>query len=306
MRKQLIEHDDRVSIVRQCALLNINRSGLYYEPEEANNEDFIIVNEIREIHEEHTFLGYRKVHDKLCRRGYMHNIKKTQRLMQLIGLRAIYPQPKTSIRNHEHRVYKYLLKNLKIDHPNHVWATDITYIKLRHGFIYLVCIIDIFSRKIMGWFVSTFLDTPPCIEAYKMATKHYKPEILNSDQGCQFTSEMWVTQVEQDGIRISMDGKGRWADNIYIERFWRSLKYEAIFLNCLENVEQTKKVIADYIDFYNNERPHQALGYKTPNEAFNEGIRAVDNDSVLFDFPLNYDHLRVNNYAQTMGVKMGV
>lgn len=223
--------------------------------------------------------------------------------MRLIGLKAIAPYKKTSIRNQAHEAYPYLLKDLIIDRPNQVWATDITYIKIKKGFIYLVCIIDVFSRKIMGWAVSMFLDTQSCLEAYDMARKHGKPEILNSDQGCQFTSGAWTKCLEQDGVKISMDGKRRWVDNVIIERLWRTIKYEAVFLSCYENVAQAKNSLATYIIFYNEERPHQALKYKTPNEVFSEAISVIYKDKPLFDIS---KFLTVNNYPQTMEANMGV
>jgi len=265
--------------------------------------------EIKDIYEQHPFYGYRKIHNILGRRGFKFNIKKVRRLMRFIGLKAVGPYKKTSIRNQEHKIYSYLLKNLTIERPNQAWKTDITYIKIRNGFIYLVCIIDVFSRSIMGWAVSIFLDTEPCIEAYEMATINYKPEILNSDQGCQFTSEMWTKRLELDRVKISMDGKGRWADNIIIERFWRSLKYESVFLTHFESVDEAKKYLAAYIDFYNNERPHQALKYKTPNEVFNEAMGLIDNKTQLinpsFLFTCN-NHLVANSFSQKMEVQMGV
>jgi len=290
-------------------MLKLNRSSLYYRPKNAFGEDVIVMNDIKEIYEQRPFYGYRRIHNMLGRRGFQCNIKKVRRLMQLIGLKAVGPYKKTSIRNQAHKVYPYLLKGLAIDHPNKVWKTDITYIKIKSGFIYLVCIIDVFSRKIMGWAVSVFLDTQPCIDAYEMACRHNKPEILNSDQGCQFTSDTWTKRLELDGIKISMDGKGRWADNIIIERFWRSIKYEVIFLSSFENVDQAKKCIATYIDFYNKERPHQALKYKTPDEVFSEAMGFTDRDiqvSNLLELSIHSNHLMVNKHNQTMGVKMGV
>lgn len=233
------------------------------------NEDVELMNVIRDIYKQYPFYGYRRVHVELLKMGYLLNKKKTQRLMQLTGLRAIYPQKKTTIRNKDHAVYPYLLKGLSIDRPNQAWATDITYIKMPIGFVYLVALIDIFSRRIMGWSLSTFLDTRPCIEALENAFElGYTPEIINSDQGCQFTSNDWIEQLKQHNIAISMDGKGRWADNIYIERFWRSIKYEAIYLNSFENVSQVRTALKEYILFYNEKRPHQALNYRTPNEMF--------------------------------------
>jgi putative transposase len=303
-----IEHDGSVSVAQQCELLKLNRSSVYYKPEQNSNDDVAVMNEIKDIYEQYPFYGYRKIHNILCRKGLIHNIKKIRRLMHFAGIKAVAPYKKTSIRNQAHKIYPYLLNGLKIDRPNYVWKTDITYIKIKGGFVYLVCIIDVFSRKIMGWAVSIFLDTQVCIEALDMALLNYKPEILNSDQGCQFTSDAWVKHLEQNGIKISMDGKGRWADNIIIERFWRSCKYEAVFLSCFETVDELKKGLKSYIHFYNNERPHQALNYKTPNEVFSEAIDTVNkNISTInpLDLSIVFDYLMVKNYTENMGVNMG-
>ena len=226
------------------------------------------MNEIREIYQETLFYGYRRVHAVLDIKGYAHNRKKTQRLMGLTGLQAIYPRKRTTINNPEHVKYPYLLKGLEIKSVNQVWAVDITYIKLRHGFGYLVCLIDIFSRRIMGWAFSPFLDTQLCLDAFNGTRQHAKPEIINSDQGCQFTSRQWIEALSADSIKISMDGKGRWADNVYIERLWRSIKYEAVYLHSFDTMQQAREALARYIAFYNQQRPHQSLGYKTPDYVY--------------------------------------
>lgn len=282
-RKQWIEHNGKLSINRQCELLKLNRSSLYYKPKPNDDRDMIIMNEIRNEYERHPFYGYRKIHRALIEKNFIINIKKTQRLMSLTGLCAVAPYKKTSIPNKEHKVYPYLLKHLIIDHPNQVWKTDITYIKIRGGFIYLVCIIDVFSRKIMGLALSPYLDTEVCLAALEMALKYGKPEILNSDQGCQFTSEKWIKILEENGIKISMDGKGRWADNIIIERFWRSIKYEALCFYSIESIAEAKIIINDYINFYNQERFHQSLGYKKPDEVYYGAINKVDQFDAFFN-----------------------
>jgi len=179
-----------------------------------------------------------------------------QRLLTIAGLKAIYPAKNTSLRNQKHKVFDYLLKKDEINLPSKVWQVDITYIKLRTGFVYLACLIDVFSRKIMGWALSIFLNTEACIEALEKALLNGKPEIINSDQGCQFTSEMWVNALQQESIKVSMDGKARWADNIYIERLWRAVKYELVYLHSFENVQEARKAIGQYIIFYNQQRPH--------------------------------------------------
>ena len=200
-------------------------------------------------------------------------------MASLANLKAIYPKKKTTIRDKSHSVFPYLLKNMDIIRPNQAWQIDITYIKIRFGFVYLVCLIDIFSRRIMGWCLSPFLDTNSCIDALDSALNYAKPEIINSDQGCQFTSHIWHNKLSNHQIQISMDGKGRWADNIYIERLWRSIKYEMIYLHRFDTVLETKTALESYVAFYNDKRPHQALNYYTPNEIYyklkNEGGKTI-------------------------------
>lgn len=264
-----------VSLSKQCHLLDLNRSRLYYKPEPVNDKEIEIMNEIRDIYQESPFFGYRRMHAILRIRGYSHNHKKTQRLMKLTGLQAIYPRKKTTISDQAHKKYPYLLKDVEIIHANQAWQTDITYIKLRNGFGYLMCLIDIFSRRIMGWAFSPFLDSQLCLEALFMALKDVKPEIINSDQGCQFTGQQWIEALRNEAIRISMDGKGRWVDNKYIERLWRSIKYEAVYLHCLENMDQAREVLTNYISFYNQRRPHQSLDYKTPDQVYFKNVNQV-------------------------------
>jgi len=270
----MIEHKNpKLSVRKQCLMLDVSRSQIYYSSKQVNEDEVAIMNEMRDIYEKHPYYGYRRMHVVLKQRGYIMNRKKVQRLMKLAGIQAIYPKKKTTIRNKAHEVYPYLLRDMTIDRPNAAWGVDITYIKVGAGFVYLVGIIDIFSRKIMGWSMSVFLETQPCLDAYNQALLLAKPEILNSDQGCQFTSNAWTSKLAEDGVKVSMDGRGRWADNIQIERFWRSLKYEAVYLQSFDNVDQARADIAQYINFYNQERPHQALGYKTPDQVYYENIK---------------------------------
>jgi putative transposase len=226
------------------------------------------MNEIHDIYVEYPFFGYRRIHAKLLTMGYKHNQKKTKRIMQLMGLQAIYPKKKTTVLAKGSFIHPYLLRDLKIVRANQVWQVDITYIKIRGGFIYLVCLIDVYSRKIMGWRLSQFLDTRSCIEALNKALAQGIPEIINSDQGCQFTSEEWQTMVRKVESKISMDGKGRWADNVYIERFWRSLKYEIVYMYSFDTIAQAHVAIEKYIKFYNEQRPHQSLNYKVPDYVY--------------------------------------
>lgn len=249
-------------------LLKISRSSLYrktVEPRDTNNQN---MHRICEIYEQNPFYGYRRIHVVLQREGVKINRKKVQRLMRTNGLKALYPKKKTSVRNHAHAIFPYLLRDTNITRANQAWCTDITYIKIRGGFVYCVALIDVFSRRVIGSSVSPFLDVKSCLVALEMALLQAVPEIINSDQGCQFTSKEWVAALATSNIKISMDGKGRWADNIAIERFWRSLKYEDIYLNSYETVDQVSKGIAAYIVFYNAQRPHQALGYNTPDAVY--------------------------------------
>jgi putative transposase len=229
------------------------------------------MNLIRDIWLAYPFYGYRKI-TIILRRDYKKEINKKRvlRLMQEAGIQAIYPKPKLSMGNKAHKVYPYLLKDMRITKPNQVWMVDITYLKLNGRFIYLVALIDVYSRYIVGWNLSFDLDTANCLNALEMALKQGKADIVNSDQGTQFTSGDWIDALNDYGIQISMDGKGRCIDNIYIERFWRTIKYEAIFLNDYEDYKALYDGVKNYIKFYLEERPHQALNYRTPKELYFE------------------------------------
>lgn len=267
-------------MVRKCELLFINRSNMYYAKKEISESDVIIMNEMCDIYMKCPFYGYRRMTVILKRNGYVINHKRARRLMKMARLKAVYPLKKTITKNKEHIVYPYLLKNMTINRPNQVWCVDITYIKIKTGFIYLVCIIDAFSRKIMGWSISIFLDTQSSLEALHMAITQAIPEYLNSDQGVQYTSRPWTEELQKLSIQISMVGKGRWADNPLIERFWRTIKYEHVHLHSFDTVQEARVAIVEFINFYNQDRPHQAIGYKTPNEYYNENI-AKQNKSEL-------------------------
>jgi putative transposase len=249
--------------------LGLNRSTLYYEEKPVDIDEIDLLNTIRDIWERHPFFGYRKITKEL-RENYKLavNRKRVQRLMVWGGIKAIHPGPNTSKRNKQHAIHPYLLKDTSITRPNQAWMVDITYLRMPSGFMYLVAIIDVYSRYIVGWSLSNTLDTEFCLEALRSALKFETPEIINSDQGCQFTSEDWIEFLRGWGIRISMTGKGRCADNIFIERFWRSLKREEVYLNEYASVKELKEAIEAYIEFYNEERWHQALGYKRPAEVY--------------------------------------
>jgi len=212
------------------------------------------------------FYGSRKIAAYLKKDGQIVNRKRIRRLMRLMGLKAIYRRPRTSTPGKGNKIYSYLLKGLKIDRPNQVWAADITYIPMQKGFLYLVVIMDWYSRYVLAWRLSNTLESDFCVEALKEALKKGRPEIFNTDQGSQFTSQEFVTLLESRGIRVSMDGSGRYADNLFIERLWRTLKYEEVYLKTYQDVVEARSELTKYITFYNAERPHQSLGYKTPAE----------------------------------------
>lgn len=256
---------------RQCDLLGICRSSLYYEYQ--GEEDVWLMNVIRDIWLKHTFYGYRKITAILrIDYGLEVNGKRVLRLMRAAGIQAVYPKPKLSQKNSQHKVYPYLLRGMKIIRVNQVWMTDITYLKLGTRYVYLVALIDVYSRYIIGWSLSFSLDTENCLDDFQEAVKIGVPEIINSDQGSQFTSREWVERVTFYPIKISMDGTGRCKDNIYIERFWRSIKYEAIYLNDYISFTELYKGVEEYINFYNEQRPHQSLGYLRPKEVYNTAM----------------------------------
>ncbi len=258
-----------LSIRKQTTLLSLTRSGVYYKKREASGEEVTLANEVLEIWQGCPFYGYRRITAALRRRGHVLNYKRVVRLMREMNIEAIYPKPRLSIGNPAHTKYKYLLRDMDIDRAGQVWCTDITYIKLGKGFVYLIALIDVYSRYVVSWRLSVTLDTHFCLEMLEDALRHHKaPDILNTDQGCQFTSSVWIERVESAGIRVSMDGRGRWADNILIERFWRSVKYENVFLHCYESVQDARQKLKEYIEFYNERRLHQSLGYVPPAEVW--------------------------------------
>lgn len=257
-----------LSIVRQCRLLDISRSGLYYQPKGISEEDLILMKLIDRQYLTTPFYGARKIAVWLKSQGQWVNRKRVRRLMRMMGLKAIYRRPRTSQPAPGHKIYPYLLSGMKITRPNQVWAADITYIPMARGFLYLVAIIDWYSRYVLSWRLSNTLDADFCVEALQEALRKGKPEIFNTDQGAQFTSEAFTELMEQHGIRISMDGKGSYNDNLFIERLWRTVKYEEVYIKAYQSGRDARVGIGDYFRFYNTERPHQALGYRTPAEAF--------------------------------------
>ena len=257
---------ERLSVVRQCALLKIARSGLYYERTGESGINLVLMREIDLAFTEWPFFGVRQMCRYLVSLGYSAGIKRIRRLMRLMGLMAVYQKPKTSTPNPEHKRYPYLLRGLSIDRSNQVWCADITYIPMRKGFLYLVAIMDWHSRKVLSWRLSNTMETDFCLAALEEAlAKHGTPDIFNTDQGSQFTSFAFTGVLRDNGIRISMDGRGRWLDNVFIERLWRSLKYENVYLNAYETESEARTGIGRWITFYNQIRPHSSLDGKTPD-----------------------------------------
>jgi putative transposase len=249
-------------------LLGINRSSLYYQDKPPEIADIDLLNIIRDVWCRRPFYGYRRITKELQESGLVVNRKRIQRIMKLGGIKAIYPGPNTSKRNKQHAVHPYLLKGLTITRANQAWMVDITYLRTNNGFMYLVALIDVYSRYVMGWTLSNSLETSSCIDALKKGLSIAKPEIINSHQGSQFTSDEWVKYLQAEKIKISMTGKGRCLDNIYIERFWRSFKREEFYLNDYSSIKELRQAIGAYVEFYNHKRWHQSLGYKTPADIY--------------------------------------
>lgn len=264
-RRALVDTAVPPSVRRQCELLGVGRSSLYYEPALPDADELVLMRRMDELHLQHPFFGSRMLSETLKQQGEVVNRKRVQRLMQLMGLESLAPRPRTSTPAPEHVVYPYLLRNLAVSRVNQVWASDITYIPMTHGFAYLVAIIDWYSRRVLAWRLSNTLETTFCVEALRGALERYgQPEIFNTDQGSQFTSEDFTSVLRGRGVKISMDGKGRCIDNVFVERLWRSLKYEEVYLNAYDTLREARVGIGHYFDFFNDRRPHRALGYQTP------------------------------------------
>jgi putative transposase len=234
-----------------------------------------LMRRLDELHLQYPFMGSRRLRDELAKRGHPINRKRVQRLMRLMGLEALYPRKRTSVPHPAHRVFPYLLRGLAIERPNQAWAADVTYIPMRRGFLYLVAILDWASRAVLAWRLSNSLEADFCVEALTEAIERFgRPEIFNTDQGAQFTAESFLGVLEQHQIRISMDGKGRWRDNVFVERLWRSVKYEEVYLKAYETVHEARTSLAKYFDFYNHERGHQSLDRRTPWQVYTAGTFA--------------------------------
>lgn len=267
-----LDHPE-ITVSRQCELLGLSRSGLYYRP---RGDDALNERLMRLIDEQYTarpFYGVAKMTACLRRGGEEVNPKRVRRLMRLMGLEAIYPKPRLSLQNKANPVYPYLLKGLTIDRPDQVWATDITYIRMYRGWVYLVAVMDWFSRYVLSWEVCTTLDVSFCLAALERALERSRPEVFNTDQGSQFTSAAFTGKLHEAGVRISMDGRGRAYDNIFVERLWRSVKYEEVYLHEYQTVAEAVYGLDQYFGFYNDERPHQSLNYRTPAEVYGAEAR---------------------------------
>ena len=280
-----------LSVVDQCQLLDINRSGLYYQTRVMSEEDLALMKLIDRQYLVTPFYGARKIAAWLKGQNYIVNRKRVRRLMRLMGFSAIYRRPRTSKPAPSHKIYPYLLSGLKITRPNQVWAADITYIPMIRGFLYLVAIIDWYSRYVLSWRLSNTLDVDFCVEALEEALRKGTPEIFNTDKGSQFTSEAFTGLLEQHSIKVSMDGKGSYRDNLFIERLWRTVKNEEVYLKAYQDGKEARFGLGNYFRFFNSERPHQALAYRTPYEVFNLTPVGLANKGMLES--LTPDPLRI-------------
>jgi putative transposase len=265
----MIDPEDKLSIQKQARLLKISRSSVYYKPQTFSEDELKLMRAIDELHLEHPFAGSRMLRDLLERDGVHVGRRHMRTAMRRMGIEALYRKPNTSKPAPGHKIYPYLLRNVEVTRVNQVWSTDISYIPMKRGFVYLVAVIDWFSRRVLSWKLSITMDVSFCLEALDEALSEYgKPEIFNTDQGSQFTSEAFTGRLKQEGIAISMDGKGRWCDNVLIERFWRSIKYEEVYLHAYESVSEARSRIGQYIEFFNHRRPHSSLQAQTPDQVY--------------------------------------
>ena len=284
-RKMVHREHPSLSMTRQCALLGVSRSGLYYRSRGTSEEDLALMEAMDRQYLETPFFGARRMRVWLELGGMVVGRKRVQRLMRTMGLRAIYRGPGTSRPAPEHRVYPYLLRNVQITQPNQVWAADITYLPMARGFLYLVAIMDWRSRYVVSWRLSNTLEADFCIEALQEALGQGQPKVFNTDQGSQFTSRGFIDVLREHGVKISMDGKGRYRDNIFVERLWRTVKYEEVYLKAYTSASEARRELGAYFRFYNNQRPHQALGYRTPAEVFHQVRNAPAEESKVTEDP---------------------
>jgi putative transposase len=291
-RRAMVERPaENLSVRRQCELLNVARSGVYRPKKAPSAEDLALMRRIDELHLELPFYGSRRMTFELNREGRAVNRKRVRRLMRVMGIEALAPRPGTSKAAPGHKIYPYLLRGLAITEPNHVWACDITYIPMANGFLYLVAIMDWASRAVLSWRLSNTMDTRFCVEALEEALqRHGKPRIFNTDQGAQFTSAAFTGKLEAAGVAISMDGRGRFLDNIFIERLWRSIKYEEVHLKAYADGREARAGIGSWMNFYNHRRPRQAMDNQTPMAVWREGMKHADAPAEAVDMPLRLDN----------------
>jgi len=265
----MTDPDHRLSLTRQAKLLGISRGSLYYEPRPTSDAVLKLMRRIDELHMEYPFAGSRMMKGLLRQEGFTAGRLHVATCMKTMGIEALYRRPNTSKPAPGYKIYPYLLRKLAVNRPNQVWAMDITYIPMARGFVYLVAVLDWFSRKVLAWRLSVTLETAPCLEALNEAIRRFgKPEIMNSDQGSQFTSIDFIKALKEADIQISMDGKGAWRDNVFVERLWRSIKYEEVYLHAYDSVSAARSGIARYLTFYNTRRPHSSLDGQTPDQAY--------------------------------------
>jgi putative transposase len=265
----MIDRTHDLPLTRQCQILNLARSTAYYEPVPASADDLALMRRIDELHLDYPFAGSRMLRDLLRKEGHLIGRKRVRTLMKKMGIEALYRKPNTSKRHAAHPVYPYLLHGMTIDRPNQVWATDITYIPMRRGFVYLAAVLDWATRRVLAWRLSNTLTADFCVDAVQEAIhRHGCPDIFNTDQGSQFTGEAFTGLLKAHSIRISMDGKGCWRDNVFVERLWRSVKYEEVYLRAYDSVSEARACLGRYFSFYNARRPHQSLDGQTPDEIY--------------------------------------
>ena len=265
----MIDRNHRLSVTRQAKALGISRGSVYYLPRPVSEADLKLMRAMDELHLEYPFAGSRMLRDLLRQDGFEVGRKHVTTLMKRMGIEALYRKPRTTRRHPEHRVYRYLLRGMDVSQPDQVWAMDITYIPMARGFVYLAAVVDWHSRRVLSWRVSTSMDTAFCIEAVEEAlANHGAPAIFNTDQGSQFTSLAFSELLKQHNIEISMDGKGAWRDNVFVERLWRSVKYEEVYLKAYETVSDVKSGLGRYFQFYNTRRPHSSLERQTPDQVY--------------------------------------
>jgi putative transposase len=272
----MIDREHELALTRQAKILKLSRSGLYYRPRPVPPADLAVMRRIDELHLDYPFAGSRMLRDLLRGEGVEIGRQRVARMMKRMGIEALYRRPNTSKPNPAHKIYPYLLRSVAVERPNQVWAMDITYIPMARGFVYLAAVVDWFSRRVLAWRVSITMEVGFCLEAVEEAlARHGRPEIFNTDQGSQFTGQDFTGLLLDNAIAISMDGKGAWRDNVFVERLWRSVKYEEVYLRAYDSVGEARASIGRYLDFYNRKRPHSSLDARTPDRAYFDQLPQV-------------------------------